>query len=76
VLHLGALGIAILGSIGTAVYRRELADTVPTGVPPQIADAARETLGGALAVSERLPDRAGDHCWSRLGRNRGAAGDR
>jgi DHA2 family multidrug resistance protein-like MFS transporter len=52
----GALGIAVLGSIGTAVYRRAMADGVPAGVPPQAAEAARATLGGALAAAERLPD--------------------
>jgi DHA2 family multidrug resistance protein-like MFS transporter len=52
----GALGIAILGSIGTAVYRRMMADGVPAGVPPEAMEAARSTLGGALAVAEPLSD--------------------
>ena len=47
----GALGIAILGSIGTAVYRGEMADSLPAGIPPATAEAARETLGGAVAQS-------------------------
>ncbi|MGW1534197.1 MFS transporter [Streptomyces aureus] len=47
----GALGMAVLGSIGTAVYRHD----VPSGAPA----AARETLGGALAVAGRLPGDAG-----------------
>ena len=51
----GALGIAILGSIGTAVYRSGVADAVPEGVPGAAADAARDTLGGALGVAEQLP---------------------
>src|SRR5256714_4716189 len=34
----GALGIAILGSIGTAVYRRQVADALPAGLPPDAAD--------------------------------------
>jgi MFS transporter, DHA2 family, multidrug resistance protein len=55
----GALGIAILGSIGSAVYRGQVADAVPTGVPPQAAEAARDTLGGALAVAGQLSDRLG-----------------
>jgi DHA2 family multidrug resistance protein-like MFS transporter len=55
----GALGIAILGSIGSAVYRSQVADAVPTGVPPQAAEAARDTLGGALAVAGQLTDRLG-----------------
>jgi DHA2 family multidrug resistance protein-like MFS transporter len=52
----GALGIAILGSIGTAVYRTQVATAIPPGVPPEAVSAARGTLGGALAVAERLPE--------------------
>jgi DHA2 family multidrug resistance protein-like MFS transporter len=52
----GALGIAILGSVGAAVYRSVMADTTLTWLPPEAADAARGTLGGALAASGRLPD--------------------
>ena len=55
----GALGIAILGSIGTAVYRTEVADSLPSDVPAAAADAARDTLGGALAIAQTLPDAAG-----------------
>ena len=55
----GALGIAILGSIGTAVYRTEVAESLPAGVPAAAADAARDTLGGALAIAQTLPDAVG-----------------
>ena len=55
----GALGIAILGSIGTAVYRAEVADLLPAGVPEAAADAARATLGGALEVAQSLPAEIG-----------------
>ncbi|MFI6566676.1 MFS transporter [Streptomyces sp. NPDC050534] len=48
----GALGMAILGSIGTAIYRHDIPATAP--------DAARETLGGALALAGQLPVRTGD----------------
>jgi DHA2 family multidrug resistance protein-like MFS transporter len=51
----GALGIAILGSIGTALYRAEVADTLPPGIAAAVADAARDTLGGALVVAQSLP---------------------
>ena len=51
----GALGIAILGSIGVAVYRGAMAAGVPPGVPPDASEIARATLGGALAVAEQLP---------------------
>ena len=55
----GALGIAILGSIGTAVYRTEVAHMLPPDVPAAAADAARDTLGGALAIAQTLPDAVG-----------------
>jgi MFS transporter, DHA2 family, multidrug resistance protein len=55
----GALGIAILGSIGVAVYRGELADTLPAGVPSQAAAVARDTLGGAVGVAAQLPEGLG-----------------
>jgi DHA2 family multidrug resistance protein-like MFS transporter len=51
----GALGIAILGSIGVAVYRGRLEDAVPSGVPREQADVARDTLGGATEVAAQLP---------------------
>jgi MFS transporter, DHA2 family, multidrug resistance protein len=51
----GALGIAIFGSIGTAVYRLAMWDAVPNGVSPAAMDAARSTLGGAVAVANQLP---------------------
>ena len=55
----GALGIAVLGSIGTAVYRNEVADAVPAGVPLDEAETARDTLGGAIEAAERLPEQLG-----------------
>jgi DHA2 family multidrug resistance protein-like MFS transporter len=55
----GALGIAVLGSIGTAVYRGQMIDAVPGGIPVTSAEAARSTLGGALAEAGRLPERLG-----------------
>jgi MFS transporter, DHA2 family, multidrug resistance protein len=55
----GALGIAVLGSVGTAVYRGEVGDSVPAGAPAEAADAARDTLGGAVAAGEDLADPVG-----------------
>ncbi|GAA3375896.1 MFS transporter [Streptomyces sannanensis] len=51
----GALGMAVLGSIGAAVYRHDMAAAAPTAPA-----AARETLGGALAVAENSPSAAGE----------------
>jgi DHA2 family multidrug resistance protein-like MFS transporter len=58
-----ALGIALLGSIGVAVYRGTMADALPAGataqLPPGAAAAAVDTLAGAYAVAARLPGAAG-----------------
>jgi DHA2 family multidrug resistance protein-like MFS transporter len=51
----GALGIAILGSIGTAAYRADI--SVPPGIPG--ADATREGLPGAVAAAAHLPGELG-----------------
>lgn len=48
----GALGMAVLGSVGAAVYRHRM----PSGAPAE----ARETLGGALVTAVRLPGRSGE----------------
>lgn len=50
-----ALGIATLGSVGTAVYRGQVEGAVPAGTPDAAADAARDTLAGAAAAAEGLP---------------------
>jgi len=54
-----ALGIAILGSLGIAVYRSGLVASAPQGTPPTALAAARDTLGGAITVADRLPGRVG-----------------
>src|SRR5262249_14722396 len=55
----GALGIAILGSIGVAIYRSDLAHTLPAGIPSHAAAAAQDTLGGAVGVAHQLPAEVG-----------------
>jgi DHA2 family multidrug resistance protein-like MFS transporter len=37
------------------IYRSEIAAKMPPAVPPEAADAARDTLGGAVAVAAELP---------------------
>jgi DHA2 family multidrug resistance protein-like MFS transporter len=54
----GALGIAVLGSLGTAIYRSGVAGAIPSEVSPELAAAARDTLGGALNVAGQLSDPA------------------
>ncbi len=55
----GALGIAVIGSIGVAVYRSQVADRMPAGVPAGAVEVARDTLGGALAAAGGLPAELG-----------------
>ncbi len=67
----GALGIALLGSLGTAVYRHEiaaslgsggaggLAGALPAGLPAAARASANGTLGGAVEVARQLPGQAG-----------------
>ncbi|MEU7431664.1 MFS transporter [Streptomyces sioyaensis] len=47
-----ALGIALLGSIVTSIYR---GFPTPAGVSEPAADAARESLGGAVETAGQLP---------------------
>ncbi|MFC7310453.1 MFS transporter [Streptomyces monticola] len=55
----GALGIAVLGTVGAAVYRGAFDDRVGHGVPGQALEPARETLGSATAVARNLtPEQA------------------
>jgi DHA2 family multidrug resistance protein-like MFS transporter len=55
----GALGIAIIGSIGAAIYRSLMAGNVPAALPPDAAATAGSTLGGALATADQLPSDVG-----------------
>jgi DHA2 family multidrug resistance protein-like MFS transporter len=55
----GALGIAAMGSIGVAIYRSQLADQLPPGLPAEAATATRDTLGGAVAAAGQLPAQLG-----------------
>jgi DHA2 family multidrug resistance protein-like MFS transporter len=54
----GALGIAILGSVLTAVYRSAL--RLPAGLPGGAGHAARQSVSGAAQVAAGLPGPSGD----------------
>lgn len=56
----GSLGIAILGSIGVALYRHDLTRNLPAGIPAASATVARDTLGGAVAIAGQLPASLGE----------------
>jgi DHA2 family multidrug resistance protein-like MFS transporter len=55
----GALGIAVMGSIVTAIYRGKVAGAFPAGVPSDAAEVARSTIGGAVSVSGQLSGAVG-----------------
>lgn len=55
----GALGIAVLGSLGAALYRSRMADVAVPGITTEALAPARSTLGGALTLAAGLsPDQA------------------
>jgi len=51
----GALGIAVLGSIGAAVYASRISAHLPDGLSGEDAHGARHSLAGAVATSTHLP---------------------
>jgi DHA2 family multidrug resistance protein-like MFS transporter len=51
----GALGIAVLGSVGTALYRGRVDDAPTGGVSAGDAHAVHDTLAGAASVGGHLP---------------------
>lgn len=48
------LGVAAIGSIGTAVYRSEVDGSLPDGVSAEATRAAEDTLGGAVDAASEL----------------------
>jgi hypothetical protein len=54
-----SLGVAVMGSIGAAVYVSQLNDTAPAGVDSSTLDTARENVASALTVAPSLPGEVG-----------------
>src|SRR5699024_10244598 len=52
----GAMGTAVLGTIGLAAYRAALGSGAPEGVPAAALQAAQQTLGGAELAATALPE--------------------
>lgn len=53
-----ALGIAVMGSIGTVIYRNRM--DVPDGIPNEAAESASDTLAAAMNAAEQLPTALAD----------------
>ena len=51
----GALGVALLGSLATLVYRTAMNGTDLRGLNAQQAEAVSETLAGAVETAQQLP---------------------
>ncbi|WP_203909165.1 MFS transporter [Rhizocola hellebori] len=47
-----ALGVAVLGVVGTSIYRSQI--QVPAGVPDTAAGAAQESIAGAVPVAAQI----------------------
>ncbi|MGW6238317.1 MFS transporter [Streptomyces sp. NPDC055094] len=52
-------GMAFFGTISMVTYQGRLSDSMPDGLAAAAREQARETVGGALAVAERLPEEVG-----------------
>jgi DHA2 family multidrug resistance protein-like MFS transporter len=50
----GAMGIAIFGSIGVAIYRGLLGPELPVGLSADATQSALSTLGGAVYAAQQL----------------------
>ncbi|WP_431906588.1 MFS transporter [Nonomuraea jabiensis] len=51
-----SLGIAVIGSIGAAVYRARISGELPGGLPPEAVAAGSDSLDGAVSAARGLPD--------------------
>jgi len=49
-----AMGVASLGSLGTAIYRSRLDENIPAGADPDSIARARESISGAVLVGGDL----------------------
>ncbi|WP_073920766.1 MFS transporter [Streptomyces sp. CB00455] len=54
------LGIAIVGTVGTAVYRDQISENLPAGLPSAAADTVREGLASALTEAAAISGPVGD----------------
>ncbi len=54
-----ALGIAVVGTVGTLVYRMRFADSAPAGLPADTARTAGESITGATTAAADLPGQLG-----------------
>jgi MFS transporter, DHA2 family, multidrug resistance protein len=63
----GALGIAILGSIGTLIYRSRLDASLPASLSENAVSVAKETLAAAVTQAEKIGGEQGAVLYSAAG---------
>ncbi|MFE3718118.1 MFS transporter [Streptomyces cyaneofuscatus] len=59
-----ALGVAVIGSVGFAVYRSNLSDKLPEGISAHVAEVAKDSLAAAVDVADKLPGADGSKLLS------------
>jgi DHA2 family multidrug resistance protein-like MFS transporter len=57
-----AAGVALLGSLTTAIYRRDI--EIPAGLSASVAETYGNSLSGASSVADRIPADAFDYARS------------
>lgn len=55
-----AFGVAALGSVVTAIYRDQIGDALPAGLPDETARAAGDSINGAVGAAAGLPGPTAD----------------
>nr|WP_042180154.1 MFS transporter [Kibdelosporangium sp. MJ126-NF4]CEL14227.1 Transmembrane transport protein [Kibdelosporangium sp. MJ126-NF4]CTQ88595.1 Transmembrane transport protein [Kibdelosporangium sp. MJ126-NF4] len=50
-----SIGVAVIGSIGVALYNARMTDSLPSQVPPDVADAASQSIANAAQSAAGLP---------------------
>ena len=50
----GALGIALLGSLATFLYRSALGNTIPAGIPADVVETALRGIGPASSIAPTI----------------------
>ncbi|HEX5141723.1 MAG TPA: MFS transporter [Dehalococcoidia bacterium] len=55
----GAFGVAVLGSVLSTSYRSDVAPSLQ-GLPPQVSEAASQSIGAAMEIADRLGGPGGE----------------
>ena len=62
----GALGVAVIGSLVSSLYSKDVERSLE-GLPPEAQAAAEDSVGAASAIAAQLPADAGSHLLAAAG---------